>query len=188
MNAKDIDTYKYKICVIGNGEVGKTSLIRKYTNKSFQEKYIKTIGAQFSIHEKRIADAQVRVIIWDIAGQDEFGFMRSMFYKGSRAAIIVYSLEMNDLGKKSFDNVKEWNAEILKFCGKIPTAIFANKVDIAYENVSDRPVLKDLIDNDRFFGYFVTSAKTGEGVENAFNAFIDQVFNELKDDLPKNSS
>ena len=91
--------FKFKITVIGDGRVGKTSLIRRFTKGSFQKDYIKTIGAQFSKYVEEIEGDHCELFFWDIAGQDEFHFLRPSFYKDSSAAIIVYSLEKNSLGK-----------------------------------------------------------------------------------------
>jgi small GTP-binding protein len=174
----DQDIYKFKIVLIGNGGVGKTSLIRRFTQDTFKKQYIKTIGAQFSLHHKEIENDQVSLILWDIAGQDKFNFMRALFYKDTKAAVIVYSLEMNKMGKKSLEDVKTWYEDLTKHCGNIPIAIFANKVDIAYENVVDIDMVKNIIDNgnNEFLGYFVTSAKTGEGVNSAFGSIYEQMY------------
>ncbi|GAG77491.1 unnamed protein product, partial [marine sediment metagenome] len=90
--------FKFKIAVIGDGMVGKTSLIKKFTKDSFSKDYIKTIGAQFSVFDKEINEHKIRLLFWDIAGQKDFDFVRTSFFNKSRAAIIVYSLEENDLG------------------------------------------------------------------------------------------
>ena len=65
--------FRFKITVIGDGMVGKTSLIKKFTKGSFRQDYVKTIGAQFSVFDKQINEDKIRLLFWDIAGQDEFG-------------------------------------------------------------------------------------------------------------------
>ena len=97
--------FRFKITVIGDGRVGKTSLIEKFTHGSFKKDYVKTIGAQFSVYDKDIGDDKVRLIFWDIAGQDQFHFLRPSFFNNSKAAIIVYSLEDNKLGLESFKHI-----------------------------------------------------------------------------------
>ncbi|GAH43367.1 unnamed protein product, partial [marine sediment metagenome] len=88
--------FRFKITVIGDGAVGKTSLIQKFTNDNFKEEYIKTIGAQFSIFDRKIDGDKIKLLFWDIAGQDSFNFLRPSFFNNSVAAIIVYTLENNE--------------------------------------------------------------------------------------------
>ena len=100
--------FVFKIIVIGDGGVGKTSLIKKYTQGTFEEDYISTIGAQFSIYNEFVNGDECVLYFWDIAGQEEFDFLRTDFYEASKAAIIVYSLEENNLGNESFKNIINW--------------------------------------------------------------------------------
>jgi small GTP-binding protein len=168
--------FKFKITVIGDGMVGKTSLIKKFTKGTFGQDYVKTIGAQFSVFDKEINDHKIRLLFWDIAGQIEFNFVRTSFFNKSQAAIIVYSLEDNDHGKKSFKHVVDWYKEICKYCGEIPVMVFANKVDLVKENSSDDSKIQNLVDNHNLLGFYKTSAKTGFGVIEAFSAIIDKLY------------
>lgn len=171
--------FVFKICVLGNGGVGKTSLIRKYTRGSFQKEYIKTLGAQFSKYDEKIEGNTVKLFFWDIAGQEQFSFMRPTFYKGSKAAIIVFS--HNPEEKKSFDDVIEWHEDIKKYCGNIPTMLFGNKIDLVdLENLEDEKA-NQLADERSFLGYYLTSAKTGNGVYEAFQAIIRNLYEKYKD-------
>jgi len=170
---------RFKITVIGDGRVGKTSLIKKFTLGTFETDYVETIGAQFSNYEKDIKGDNVRLIFWDIAGQREFDFLRPSFYRESNAAIIVYSLEENELGERSFRHIIDWHNEIKKYCGDIPIVIFANKIDLVDENTLDHSEIQNLVDEQNFLGYYLTSAKTGDGVFNAFSAIIDKLYSDL---------
>ena len=174
------DKFTFKVTVIGDGSVGKTSLIKKFTQGNFQEEYIQTIGAQFSKYLEEINNDQCKLFFWDIAGQDTFHFLRPAFYKASVAAIIVYSLEENDLGKESFKHVINWYSEIRKFCGDIPIVLFGNKVDLVDEKeLTDEKVSK-LIEKKDFLGYYKTSAKTGQGVHEAFQTIIKELYSKYK--------
>ncbi len=175
-----VEKFRFKITVIGDGQVGKTSLIQKFTKGSFQEDYIKTIGAQFSVYDKVIKEDKIRLLFWDIAGQDSFNFLRPSFFKNSVAAIIVYSLEENELGEDSFAHIHDWYSDINQFCGDLPVVMFANKVDLIDENSIDHSEIQEIVDKQNFIGYYITSAKTGQGVINAFNAIIDVLYNKYK--------
>ena len=172
--------FRFKIVVIGNGSVGKTSLIQKFTQGTFQKDYLKTIGAQLSEYEKEIQEDKIKILLWDIAGQDDFHFLKPSFYKASNAAIIVYSLEENEVGKRSFDHIKNWHQDAKKFCGDIPVLLFANKVDLINEGNLNKSIIKKVIDNNNFLGYYITSAKTGQGVNEAFNSLIKRLYDNQK--------
>ena len=172
--------YKFKITVIGDGMVGKTTLIKKFTKGGFQKDYVRTIGAQFSKFIQNIDDDICELIFWDIAGQPDFHFLRPSFYKGTKAAIIVYSLEENNLGKESLKNIKYWHNEIKRFCGNVPSIVFANKVDLVDENGLDDTKIKKIINKRKLLGYFRTSAKTGVGVDKAFEKIIKELYYKYK--------
>jgi len=177
---KDSQKFGFKITIIGEGSVGKTSLIKKFTQGSFQKEYIKTIGAQFSEYDAEISGDTIRLLFWDIAGQDDFLFLRPSFYRESRAAIIVYSLEENDLGRRSFEHITDWLEDIKKYCGDIPIVLFANKVDLIDENNLNKTKIQELVKERDFLAYYLTSAKTGQGVHEAFNTIINKLYSKYK--------
>ncbi len=170
--------FVFKITVIGNGAVGKTSLIKKYTQGSFQKDYIKTLGAQFSKYDEEIDGDNCKLFFWDIAGQDEFNFMRPTFYKGSKAAIIVFS----HTDKDSFNNIIDWHEDIKKYTGDLPIVLFGNKTDLIDEKDLDDKKIKKIVEERNFMGYYKTSAKTGQGVFEAFQAIIKELYNKYKED------
>ena len=172
--------FGFKIAIIGDGGVGKTSLIKKYTKGTFEKDYIKTIGAQFSRYDKDINEDKINLIFWDIAGQSDFKFLHPLFYKESRAGIIVCSLEENDLGTNSFTHIENWNNELIKYCGDIPVVLFVNKVDLVEINDIDTIQIQEAVHKYNLLRYFITSAKTGEGVIEAFNALIEKLYSKYK--------
>ena len=166
---------KLKVTVIGDGGVGKTSLIQKFTQGKFQTDYTKTIGAQLTHYETEIEGIKIELLFWDIAGQDNFHFLRPSFYKASSAVIIVYSLEQNNLGERSFDHITSWYEDVKQYCGEIPVVVFANKVDLISENSLDTVGIQNLVKERNFLGYYITSAKTGQGLDEAFNALSKEI-------------
>ena len=166
---------KIKVTVIGDGGVGKTSLIQKFTQGKFQTDYIKTIGAQLTHYETEIDGYKIELLFWDIAGQSNFHFLRPSFYRSSKAAIIVYSLEENNLGERSFEHITSWYEDVKEFCGEIPAVIFANKVDLVDEQSIDKEKIQNLVKEQNFLGYYITSAKTGQGLDDAFNALSKEI-------------
>ena len=173
------NAFVFKITVIGDGAVGKTSLIKKYTQGSFQKDYIKTLGAQFSKYDEEIEGNNVKLFFWDIAGQAEFMFMRPTFYKGSKAAIIVFSHAEGE--EESYEHITSWHDDIKKFCGDLPIVLFGNKIDLVKEKNIDEKKVLDLVKERNFLGYYKTSAKTGNGVFKSFQTIIKELYNKYKD-------
>ena len=177
MSDNEVGGFIFKITVIGDPAVGKTSLIKKYTQGGFQKDYIKTLGAQFSKYDEAINGDHCKLFFWDIAGQKEFDFMRPTFYKGSKAAIIVFS----HADPKSFQNVLEWHDDIKKYCGDIPIVLFGNKIDLVDEKKLDNKKVQKIVKDRKFLGYYLTSAKTGSGVFEAFQAIIKVLYDRYKE-------
>jgi small GTP-binding protein len=177
---KKSEEFRFKIVVLGDGAVGKTSLIQKYTKGTFEKDYIKTFGAQLSKYNKEINGDMIRLIFWDIAGQADFNFLHHLFYKESKSAIIVYSLEENDLGYDSFTHIENWCKELMKHCGDIPIVLFANKVDLVENDNIETIQLQQVVHKYNFLRYFTTSAKTGQSVIEGFNAIIENLYYKFK--------
>jgi small GTP-binding protein len=153
-------------------------LIKKYTQGSFQKDYIKTLGAQFSKYDEEINGDNCKLFFWDIAGQREFDFMRPTFYKGSKAAIIVFS----HTDKESFEHISTWYEDIKIYTGDLPIVLFGNKTDLVNEDDLDNQKVEDIVKKNNFLGYYMTSAKTGNGVYEAFQAIIKELYNKYKDE------
>ena len=177
---KNSEEFRFKIVVIGDGAVGKTSLIKKYTKGTFEKDYVKTIGAQLSKYNKEINGDMIRLIFWDIAGQDDFNFLHHLFYKEAKVAIIVYSIEENELGQDSFTHIKDWNEALEKHCGNIPVVLFANKIDLVDKINFNTTKIQRFVNECNFLKYFNTSAKTGQGVIEAFNTIIEHLYFKFK--------
>ena len=177
-----VEDFKFKIIVVGDPSVGKTTLIRKYTTGAFQKDYIATLGAQFSKYEENLEGRKIRLFIWDIAGQETFELMRQKFYKGSSGAIVVFSHAPEEL--ESFNHIEKWLNELKKYCGDIPIALFGNKVDLINENdlISNKDMVNSdlnvqkLVDKPDIIEYFKTSALTGQGVIEAFQKLVRMLY------------
>ncbi len=182
-----IEGFVFKITVVGDGAVGKTSLIKQFTKGDFSGEYIMTLGAQFTKYKEEVEGTPCELFFWDIAGQDTFAKLRKTFYKGSKAAIIVFSHEDTKHGEESFKNVSMWYNDITKNVKNIPIVLFGNKIDLIDRdslNNKDKAssnanvdILKKKIDFD---GYYTTSALTGEGVPEAFRTLIKKLYDKFK--------
>jgi len=161
----------YKICLLGDGGVGKTSLRERFLGKGFQSGYILTIGADFAVQDLTIGDVQYKFQIWDLAGQQRFSAVRALYYKGSHGAILIFDQTRID----SLYNLEKWKEELFTNVGReIPYLILGNKSDLPEaieQNEIDKFVKKsqsENIDIPFVIKFLKTSAKSGLNVTEAF--------------------
>ena len=174
-----IHDYIFKVVVIGNGAVGKTSLIKRFTKGEFNKEYIKTLGAQFSRYEVVLNDfggtegkIRAKLFFWDIAGQKDFSFMRPTFYNGAKAVIVIFDTTRDE----SLDAVPEWVDDIGGYCEDLPSVLFANKIDLLENPDSyETDKVKGIMADKGISKIFPTSAKSGENVHDAFNYIIENL-------------
>ncbi len=161
----------YKICLLGDGGVGKTSLRERFLGKGFQSGYILTIGADFAVQNLTIKDIQYKFQIWDLAGQQRFSAVRALYYKGSHGAILVFDQTRLD----SLYSLENWKTELFTNVGReIPYIILGNKSDLP-GNV-DQDQINQFVKKSQAetqdipfnIKYLKTSAKSGLNVTEAF--------------------
>lgn len=159
--------FKWKIIVVGDGSVGKTTLMLQYTEKKFHELYIPTVGVQVSIKtvpirigkEKRM----IELTIWDIAGQTKFEHIRKIFYEGASAYLILYDITKQD----TFDGISYWVNDIAWVIGDKYGILIGNKKDLAKHRVISEEQGKALA-AEYNLDFMETSAKTGDNVNKVF--------------------
>jgi small GTP-binding protein len=159
--------------LFGPGGAGKTSLLIRYIKDYFSPDLRQTIGSNFLIKDVEFGEINVRLLIWDIGGQEQFAKLRTIYFKGSNGALGVYDLT----NPQSLLKLPGWISSIKKSVKKsIPMIILGNKNDL--ERLVDKSEAEDL-SNRLNCTYLETSAKTGENVEKAFEiiakACLDQV-------------
>ncbi len=154
-----------KICLLGDPAVGKTSLIRKFVYDAFDDRYLSTIGAKITkkvVNLKR-ENLEIRLMIWDIAGQHTFSNLKGSYFKGATGALIVCDVTRSETVK----NLETWVASLFDVTGDIPILFMANKSDLLNKTQFDEKGMEDFA--SRFnTQYFLTSAKTGINVEQSF--------------------
>jgi len=187
METKREYDYMFKILLMGASGVGKTCLLLRFADDSYTDTYISTLGVEFKFKTLRVANKIVRLQIWDTAGQERFKSITANFYRGSHGVILVGDLA----DPKSNSSAQYWLHDIKRMVHhsgtsesspqnssyKEPPIIFvANKLDLVQPKKVDHPA-KDFAHS---FGleYFETSAKTGEGVEDAFVSLTRKVLEE----------
>ncbi len=164
-----------KLVILGDPAVGKTSLIDKYLTRSFKEDYQPTLGVNIIIKDISLeqVDGVVRLILWDIAGQDKYELSRNMFFQGAAGAFLVYDITRKD----TFNNISnKWLKEFKQYALKdAPFILIGNKIDMVDSilvNTDEGLKLSDQIDA---IDFIKTSAKTGEKVEIAFLTLVNRI-------------
>ncbi|MCO5557111.1 hypothetical protein L7F22_010667 [Adiantum nelumboides] len=125
-----------KVIIVGNGGVGKTSLIRQFCKSHFLDDYKKTIGVDFlekHIYVKSLQE-DVKLMLWDTAGQEEFNSMTRSYYRGAKAAVLCFSTT----DRFSFESLESWKKKVEEQCGRIPMVLVQTKVDLLDEAAVER--------------------------------------------------
>ncbi|RDE17856.1 MAG: GTP-binding protein, partial [Candidatus Thorarchaeota archaeon] len=160
-----------KVVMIGAGGSGKTALVNRFLTQKFSEQYIVTIGSQFAVKTVTVNDFNgrtvvVKLLVWDLAGQERFDFIRSSYYKGSKGALLVYDTTR----KSTWAELPKWIQETESALGlRIPIILLANKVDLANERIITTEMGQAFKEENGLVAYLETSALTGQNVEEAFS-------------------
>ncbi len=158
-----------KVCLLGDFAVGKTSLVRRFIYDLFDDRYISTIGVKVSrktIHVAREQDVvELTIMLWDLAGSEEFNHMRATYLRGASGVLLVGDLTR----PATFASLPGYIVDIDQPGSRLPLLLAANKVDLLSNN-GDRSVLSSVeaLAADLQAPLYLTSALTGDEVEQAF--------------------
>uniref|UniRef100_T1IPQ3 Endothelin-converting enzyme 1 n=1 Tax=Strigamia maritima TaxID=126957 RepID=T1IPQ3_STRMM len=151
---------KCSFLIIGDFGVGKTAIIRRFTQGKFSPYYKLTIGVDFAIKSLKWTDkTQINLQLWDIAGHERFGYMTRVYYKYAAAAVIVFDLSR----PATFDSVMKWYSDIrekvsLQSGEPVPVLLLANKCDIPGIRI-DNSIISQFCRQNNILGWYITSAK-----------------------------
>lgn len=179
MAAKDYD-HLFKLLIIGDSGVGKSSLLLRFADNMFSGNYITTIGVDFKIRKINVGGEMVKLQIWDTAGQERFRTITSTYYRGTHGVIVVYDVTSAD----TFVNVKRWLHEIDQNCDDVQRILVGNKDDDPDRKVVEREDSKKFAEQ-MGIQVFETSAKDNKNVEEVFNAITQMVLRQKKDQIAK---
>ena len=169
-----------KLVLLGNTNVGKTAILLRYVNNEFQPSAVPTVGASFTTKRLPQTDGSVlKLDLWDTAGQERYRSLIPMYYKDAAVAIVVYDVS----SLESFLGAKEWVEEVRIHANPdVLITLIGNKIDL------DRvipPAVVSTFAEDNSLSHYEMSAKTGEGVLEAFAHLTSQLYNVLP--TPRNS-
>lgn len=173
-------TFAYKLCIVGDGGVGKTSMVLRFTDNKFRENYLMTIGSNFAVKSVDLPEYpeySITFQIWDLAGQPRFDVVRPLFYRGAKAIIYVFDLTRKD----SLENLMNWKKEIEQNLDLKPCILVGNKLDLA-KKVKIK-VLTEEVEKIKLKiqanSYFETSAKEGVNINEVFKECAIMILNSI---------
>ncbi len=163
-------TIQKKICLLGDFSVGKTSLIRRFVEERFDEKYLSTIGVHMSRKRLERGDHLLDFFIWDLAGGEDFDVIGPNYLRGAAGAIIVCDLTRQD----TLAALSKYANRLREINPKAALVFVGNKIDLVDERtISDADLVVEL--DSLANTYLLTSAKTGENVDQTFVRLADLI-------------
>ncbi|MFX0140087.1 MAG: Rab family GTPase, partial [Candidatus Hodarchaeota archaeon] len=161
--------------IVGDPNVGKTSLILRYTDNAFRRNYVPTLGVMVSDKIFKIEDSVVQLTLWDIGGQQKFARMREQFYRGSDAVFLVFDLTQPE----SFNNIPKWFSDVVEQLKdrseRLIGFIIGNKRDLINQR-EIKPDMANQLAKQLDLGFIETSALLGENVNDAFSKVANLLF------------
>jgi small GTP-binding protein len=170
--------YIFKIILIGSSGVGKSSILQRYIQKTFNDSYASTIGVDFFMKSINIGEKTIKLQLWDTAGTEKFRSITTGYYRGADAAFVVFDLS----SKTSFKAVSEWIENYYKY--KNPDSeknvvLIGNKVDLVDKREVTQEEAENYVKDNNIF-YFETSAKEGKNIEECFNFMAEKLLEQYE--------
>ena len=161
--------FLYKILLLGDSTVGKTCFLMRYTDNTFQEIHMSTIGLDYKLKNVQLDDGKmVKIQIWDTAGQDRFRSITKNYYKGAHGIILIYDIT----NQKTFENVKNWINQIKEeVSNKVTIILVGNKIDDEDHRVVSTEQGEKMA-KDFGLMFFECSAKSGVNIDSTFNELV----------------
>ncbi len=170
----------FKISLLGEGAVGKTSIRRRYLGESFKEGYMMTIGADFAVKKMVHKNVDYTLQIWDLAGQQRFSAVREVYYRGTAGALLVFDIARPE----TYSVLPNWLHELIRNNKNriVPLVLIGNKADLRESTPNSVPkeYAQEYADQlSEWSGFYIpyieTSAKTGLNVETVFSVLTENI-------------
>jgi small GTP-binding protein len=158
-----------KICMLGAFAVGKTSLVRRYVDSIFSDTYLTTVGVKIDKRVVPVGNDSVNLILWDIAGEDEVSAVRMSYLRGASG----YFLVVDGTRAVTLDVARSIQQRAESEIGNVPFIALVNKLDVRHEWTVAQESLTAL--ENAGWSVALTSARTGEGVEEAFRTLAERM-------------
>eukprot|EP01127_Copromyxa_protea_P002782 TRINITY_DN12733_c0_g1_i1.p1 TRINITY_DN12733_c0_g1~~TRINITY_DN12733_c0_g1_i1.p1 ORF type:complete len:212 (-),score=42.96 TRINITY_DN12733_c0_g1_i1:80-715(-) len=169
-------SYLFKFIIIGDTAVGKSCLLLQFTESRFQAGHDMTIGVEFGTKTVTVDDTQVRLQIWDTAGQESFRAITRSYYRGAAGALLVFDITR----RESFNHLESWLTDARQNANEsMVTVLVGNKVDMEAKRAVSVEEAKQFAQENGLL-YIETSAKTAANVDEAFVSCTQQIYEKIK--------
>ncbi|ETE71688.1 Ras-related protein Rab-7L1 [Ophiophagus hannah] len=168
--------HMFKVLIIGDATVGKTSLVQRYANDSFNKHYKSTVGVDFALKVVQWSESEtVRLQLWDIAGQERFTSMTRLYYKEAAACVIMFDVT----NFSTFTNCQKWKQDLdskvkLQDGSPVPCLLLANKSDL-YPWAMTREEIDQFSKENGFTGWTETSVKENKNVNESMRVLVEKM-------------
>ncbi|TFG26465.1 MAG: GTP-binding protein [Promethearchaeota archaeon] len=163
-----LNMYNYKILLLGNKSVGKTSLLLRFLTNEFMNEVLDTVGVNLYSKCLKIENQNIRLNIWDFSGEQKFKFILPTYCKGADGAFLIYDIT----NRESFEDLRYWISFIKKYAKNIPTMLIGTKLDLNEYRVVSKRNIKELIKEFNPLSYIELSSKSGNNIEIPFNILV----------------
>ncbi|KYO19355.1 PREDICTED: ras-related protein Rab-3B isoform X3 [Gavialis gangeticus] len=176
--------YMFKLLIIGNSSVGKTSFLFRYADDTFTPAFVSTVGIDFKVKTVCRNDKRVKLQIWDTAGQERYRTITTAYYRGAMGFILMYDITNED----SFNAVQDWATQIKTYSwDNAQVILVGNKCDMEDERIVPLEKGKHLA-NQLGFDYFEASAKENINVRQVFERLVDVICEKMSESIDSDPS
>jgi len=176
--------YMFKLLIIGNSSVGKTSFLFRYSDNSFTSSFVSTVGIDFKVKTVYQQDKRIKLQIWDTAGQERYRTITTAYYRGAMGFILMYDVT----SEESFNAVQDWCTQIKTYSwDNAQVLLVGNKSDLEHERVVSTERGRRLADQ-LGLEFYETSAKDNINVEIVFHRLVDLICDRMSRSLDMNTT
>ena len=154
-------TTPFKVILVGDGGVGKTTFVKRHLTGEFERRYIATVGAEVHPLQFHTNYGSIILSLWDTAGQEKLSMLRDAYYIGGHAAILMFDVT----SRITYKNIPKWYKDIIRVCDPIPIVLVGNKVDVKDRKVKARNII---FHRKKGIQYYDISAKSNYQFEKPF--------------------
>jgi len=169
----------FKILLIGNSGVGKTSFLLQYCEGKFNPAFVSTVGIDFKVKTVMVKDKRIKLQVWDTAGQERYKIITTQYYRHAMGFLVMYDIT----NETSFLDIRNWLSQVQQHSfGNAQIIIVANKSDLEDQRAVPTQRGKDLA-NELGYEFFEASAKTSDSVQTTFHSLVSSICVQMADSV-----